>query len=75
MWGWEVPPVCLFTNLFGVECLGCGLTRSFTYMGHGDLHAAVDLHLFGPVLYVLVLAQLPLRVWRLWKTREGIGEG
>ena len=65
LWGWEVPPLCLYSNLFGVECFGCGLTRSFTYMGHGDIHGAFDLHALGPLLYLVVLAQVPLRAWRL----------
>lgn len=73
LFGWEVPPLCIFSNLFGVECFGCGLTRSFTYVGHGDIHGALELHTLGPLLYVVVMAQVPLRAWRLWNTRGGFG--
>ena len=69
IFGWEVPPLCLFSNLTGLDCFGCGLTRSFTYVGHGDLESALDLHRLGPIFYLVVLSQLPLRAWRLWKTR------
>ncbi len=76
LWGWEVPPLCLYSNLFGVECFGCGLTRSFTYMGHGDIHGAFALHALGPFLYAVVLAQVPLRSWRLLRLhRSGRRDG
>lgn len=70
---WTLPPLCVFKNTLGVECWGCGLTRSFTFMGHGQPGAAFELHRLGPVLFVVVLAQLPLRAWRLWKARQPPG--
>ncbi len=70
MFGWDIPPLCLFSNLTGMDCFGCGLTRSFTYMGHGDVAAAFARHMLGPLFYVLVVAQVPLRTWRLWQTRR-----
>lgn len=36
---WKVP-LCLFRNLFGVRCMGCGLTRGFISILAGDLSAA-----------------------------------
>mgnify|MGYP001998167492 CR=1 FL=1 len=70
LFGWVVPPLCMFSNLTGIDCLGCGLTRSFTYLGHGNLKSALDLHRLGPIFYILVLSQVPFRAWRLWKTRS-----
>ena len=49
--GWQVPPLCIFSNLTGLDCFGCGLTRSFTFLGHGDLKSALDLHRLGPIFY------------------------
>ena len=71
--GWEVPPLCIFSSLLGIECFGCGLTRSFTYVGNGQFEQALRMHKLGPLLYLLVFAQIPLRSWRLWKTRHPIG--
>lgn len=75
LFGWEVPPLCMFSAVVGLDCFGCGLTRSFTYVGHGQFTEAMQLHMLGPALYALVFAQLPLRSWRLWRTRHPIGAG
>ena len=75
LFGWEVPPLCLFSTVFGTDCFGCGMTRSFTYVGHGQFTEALELHKLGPALYLLVCAQLPLRSWRLWRTRHPIETG
>jgi len=32
----SLPTVCLFRNLFGIECLGCGMTRALWSALHGD---------------------------------------
>lgn len=65
LFGWEVPPLCLWNNLTGIDCPGCGLTRSFTWMGHGDVVASFDRHRLGPVLYLAVWVQVPLRLRRI----------
>lgn len=68
LFGWPVPPLCVWKNLTGLDCPGCGLTRSFTWMGHGDVVAAFARHRVGPLLYLGVALQLPLRVWRIHRT-------
>ena len=65
LFGWPVPPLCLFKALLDIECWGCGLTRSFTFMGHGDLDAAFAMHKLGPLLFGLVAAQIPYRAARV----------
>lgn len=70
LFGWEVPPLCVFKNLTGMDCPGCGLTRSFTYMGHLAVRTAFDRHWLGPALYALVAAQIPFRAWRIWTRRQ-----
>lgn len=63
--GFELPPLCMWKNLTGQDCLGCGLTRSFCYMGHGQIAAAFDLHRLGPAFFAFVAMQLPWRLGRL----------
>lgn len=74
VFGWTVPPLCVWKNLTGMDCLGCGLTRSFVWMGHGDLRAAFGLHAMGPPLFVAVALQVPLRLWRVWQARDLLRE-
>ena len=68
LWGLEVPKLCAFQNLFGIDCLGCGMTRSFVYLAHGDLETALRKNLLGPVLFMVVLSQLPYRLIRLGRS-------
>ncbi len=75
LFGWEVPPLCVFKATLGIECWGCGLTRAFTHMGHADPAAAFARHRMGPVLYLVVVAQIPLRAWRLWQEHRRTGLG
>lgn len=50
------PVLCPFRQLTGLPCPGCGLTRSWVYLVHGDVHAAVWANPFGPVSILAVLA-------------------
>jgi hypothetical protein len=36
----RLPAVCLYQRLFGVRCLGCGMTHAFCAVLHGHLAAA-----------------------------------
>ena len=50
------PILCPFRFLTGLPCPGCGLTRSWVYLMHGDLGSALASNWFGPVLIVAVVA-------------------
>jgi uncharacterized protein DUF2752 len=39
-------PVCLFHSLTGLPCPGCGLTRAFSSLLHGQVAAAFAYHPF-----------------------------
>ncbi len=70
LFGVPLPAVCLFRNFFGMSCLGCGLTRSFAYMGDGNLAAAFELHVAGPALFAATLAFVPWSLRNAWRARE-----
>lgn len=40
----DAPPTCLLKLTTGLDCPGCGGTRAFWYMIHGDLPAAARHH-------------------------------
>lgn len=44
--------LCLFKNLTGLPCPGCGLTRSFACLAHLELTKAFRYHPFGPLFFV-----------------------
>ena len=54
--------ICLFTNLFGVECLGCGMTRavfSLMYFRFEDAwHYNKLVYVVAPILAYLYLKQI-----------------
>jgi hypothetical protein len=50
------PVLCPFRLLTGLPCPGCGLTRSWVYLVHGDIGRAVVANPFGPVSIAAVLA-------------------
>ena len=65
--GFNLPPLCAYRFLFGFECFGCGLTRSFTYMGHLDFVEAWEMHKLGPLLWTIVALQVPYRGFRVFR--------
>jgi uncharacterized protein DUF2752 len=49
--GWvEGIPLCLFHYLTGWDCPGCGLTRAFFALFHGNFSQAIRFNAMAPVL-------------------------
>lgn len=71
LFGFEVPVLCSFRRLTGWPCPGCGLTRSFTFLAHGRVAEGFAMNWFGPPLFLLLVAQLPFRGWRIWRRARG----
>jgi hypothetical protein len=46
-------PVCPLYSFTGLACPGCGLTRGFHALFHGDIIPAIDFNLFTPVWAVI----------------------
>lgn len=69
LFGHEVPTLCTFRLLTGESCPGCGLTRSFVFLAHGQLTDAFRMNVLGPPLFVALAAQVPYRLIRLWRGR------
>lgn len=42
-------PTCILRILTGLPCPGCGMTRSWVHLAHGDVAAAFEYNLFGPL--------------------------
>ena len=53
--GWTLPELCMFKRILGLECFGCGMTRSVVYTVHGEFAMAFEKHILGIPLVVLVV--------------------
>ena len=49
-------PLCFFKHLTGLDCPGCGLTRSFLSLARGHFLDAFHFNAAGPLVYLLFLA-------------------
>lgn len=54
----RLPDVCIFQNLTGLPCPGCGLTRSMTAVLHGDLSSSWTYHRLGLITLAYIILQL-----------------
>ena len=73
-------PICLFRYVTGLPCPGCGLTRSFSCILHGDFARGYDFHPFGYLLlplFILAASTLFLpnsfkpRLQQAFRSRQG----
>ena len=72
---WPIPSSCPSQTIFGVDCPGCGLTRSFIHLAHGDWHRAFSKHRVGWLLALAVVLQIPYRLTGLLsRNRQPLGQ-
>jgi hypothetical protein len=69
-----VPELCTMRRLMGIDCPGCGLTRCFISLAHGDLVAAWSYNPAGLWLFAIVAFQIPFRGFQLWRISRGLPE-
>jgi hypothetical protein len=63
------PVICPFRLLTGLPCPGCGLTRSWVYLAHGQWADAWSANPFGVVTMVLAVAYVVAVGWSLLARR------
>ena len=61
-----LPQTCASRWLFGIDCPGCGLTRSIIYLMHGQLAESLKIHRLGWLFLLLIVSQIPYRLWCLY---------
>jgi hypothetical protein len=49
------PSLCLYKRIFGVECLGCGMTRAVDALLHADWNAAMHWNRGSPLALAVLL--------------------
>ena len=66
-----MPETCTSRRIWGVDCPGCGLTRSFVSMSEGMIAKAVAFNPAGPLVYLFVLVQIPWHLFQLGRIALG----
>ncbi len=69
--GRPLPEICLARWQFGVNCPGCGLTRSFISLAHGDVAGAWSFNPAGVLWFAAFLWQIPYRGYQLRRLSQG----
>lgn len=65
-------PLCGFKYLLGIDCPGCGLTRSFLSLARGNIGAAVHYNAAGPLIYLFLFLYLLNHLLKVFGRKEGI---
>ncbi len=61
--GVHLPGFCFAHDVLHVPCPGCGLTRGFVRIAHGDWEGASRMNRIALAMFVVLALQVP---WRLW---------
>lgn len=67
--------LCPFRILTGYPCPGCGMTRAFCHLGHGEPQAAFTMNALSPVLYLgalLILLHAVAKLLKLERMRRAL---
>jgi len=67
----SLPELCILRRTAGIDCPGCGLTRCFISLAHGDLAAAWSYNPAGLWLFLIMACQIPFRSYQLWRISRG----
>lgn len=65
-----LPDSCSSRRLLGVDCPGCGLTRAFICISHGQLSEAWKFNRASFVIYLFVAIQIPWHVLQIWRITQ-----
>jgi hypothetical protein len=72
--GMPLPELCFMRRFTGLACPGCGLTRCFISLAHGNVAAAWSFNPAGLLLFAIIALQVPYRLVQLWRIRQGFHE-
>lgn len=66
----SIPSACVFRNITGIPCAGCGIVRSVVCLAHCEVARSWGFHRLGMVVLVLLVAQIPYRAATLIRGRS-----
>ncbi len=65
MFGFPLPPICVFKMITGLDCPGCGVTRALVLAFHGHLQESYMMHIWGIPLALFFAVKIVLGLARL----------
>ena len=68
-WVESGPNMCLVRHFFGVECLGCGMTRGVSHLLHGHWQTALAYNR-GSVAVMITLLSVALSAFVLPRSKD-----
>ena len=68
-----LPELCTSKRIWGMDCPGCGLTRGFISISHGQFQRAWHFNPASFVVYLLIIGQIPWQVYQLGRIWWGWG--
>ena len=66
-----LPNTCSSRRLLGLACPGCGLTRAFICISHGQLVEAWRFNHASLAIYLFVAIQIPWHAIQIWRIQQG----
>lgn len=70
--GFSLPELCYWRMMFELPCPGCGLTRCFISLAHGEVARAWQFQPVGCLIFAGVVLQFPYRGWQILRLRRGV---
>jgi hypothetical protein len=68
---YQLPSLCNFQRLFGIDCPGCGMTRSFVYSVHLQFFEAWNMNPAGTMLFCSLVLSVPWRIYQWERAQYG----
>lgn len=69
--GFALPPLCIAKRLTGYDCPGCGLSRSFVALAHGEWSESLAFNPVGWYWFGFIAGQIPYRAVQIYRIRRG----
>ena len=67
-----LPQACSSRMTLGISCPGCGMTRSFIAISHGEFQRAWNFNAASFLVYSFVLVQIPWQLFQIFRIRMGL---
>ena len=66
-----LPDICTSKRVLGFDCPGCGLTRAFIAISHGQFQRAWQFNPASFLVYLLIVGQVPWQIYQLSRVHRG----